>query len=78
MSEENMTKDQKPVKPLRSYFVVMSVVVADEPNACRIMFKVGNQYFNFGPDYCEDREHAEWFVDMATTALCKLLEEQGA
>jgi hypothetical protein len=54
---------------LRQYFVVMPVVVADEPNACRIEFKVGNQMFRFGPEYCEDREHAEWFVDMAIKAL---------
>ena len=74
MSEQ--VPSEQGVKPLRSYFVVMPIVVEGEPNACRIEFKVGNQMFRFGPDYVEDREHAEWFVDMATTALCKLLEEQ--
>lgn len=60
---------------LRRYFVVMPVVVADEPNACRIEFKVGNQMFRFGPEYCEDREHAEWYVSMACTALRNLISE---
>lgn len=61
---------------LRKYFVVMPVVVQDEPNACRIEFKIGNQMFRFGPDYCDDREHAEWFVSMACEALRTLIAEQ--
>lgn len=60
---------------LRRYFVVMPVVVEGEPDAQRIQFKVGNQMFNFGPDYCEDREHAEWFVSMACAALRNLISE---
>lgn len=64
----------------RPYFVVMPAIVADEPAACRIEFKVGNQMFRFGPEYCDDVDHAEWFIGMACTALHNLVDEltQGA
>jgi hypothetical protein len=52
---------------LRSYFVVRSTVVEGYPEACYLDFKVGVQQFHIGPEYCEDRAQAEWFIDM----LCK-------
>lgn len=70
---DSRTKDES--DELRRYFVVMPVVVQDEPNACRIEFKVGNQMFRFGPDYCEDWAQAEWYVSMACHALRNLISE---
>jgi hypothetical protein len=70
MASEPLSKET-----LRRYFVVMPVVVEDDPDACRIEFKVGNQTFPFGPDYIETMEQAEWFVDMAIKALQTLIAE---
>jgi hypothetical protein len=71
----NTMNTQPSKETLRRYFVVMPVVVADEPNACRIEFRVENQMFSFGPEYCEDQEDAEWFIDMAIKALQTLIAE---
>ena len=55
--------------PLRQYFRIRPVIEDGEPDAQRIEFHVGNQTFNFGPEYCESKEHAEWFVSMAIKAM---------
>lgn len=59
----------KQESPLRQYFRIRPVIVEDEPEAQRIEFHVGNQTFEFGPKYCESKEHAEWFVSMAIKAM---------
>ncbi len=48
---------------------IQPVVVADEPDAHLVKFKVGPQEFFIGREYCENREHAEWFANMFRKAL---------
>lgn len=59
----------KTESPLKRYFRIRPVVVQDEPHAQRIEFHVGNQTFSVGPEYCEDVEQAEWFVNMLIYAM---------
>lgn len=56
-------------RDLRRYFNVLPCVVDGEPDACRIDFHVGVQTFMFGPEYCENRDQAEWFIGMGVKAL---------
>jgi hypothetical protein len=63
------TSQLQPVD-LKRYFQVSSVAVADEPKACRLDFHVGVQTIPIGPEYCDDRDHADWWIDM----ICKALQ----
>jgi hypothetical protein len=60
----------EPRVDLKRYFQVKSVAVADEPKACRLDFHVGVQTIPIGPEYCEDRDHADWWIDV----ICKALQ----
>jgi len=59
---------------LRKYFVIQPCTVEGESDACSVRFKVDNQEFMVGPDYCEDRNQAEWYVSMLCVALQNLMD----
>lgn len=59
----------KKESPLRQYFRLRPTIVDDEPNAQRIEFKVGVQTFSVGPEYVEDKDHGQWFIDMLIIAM---------
>jgi len=54
---------------LRQYFHIRPVVIEGEPEAQRLDFTVGVQTIRVGPEYCENKEHAEWFIDMIIHAM---------
>lgn len=64
--------------PVTSHVFVEPVIVADEPGAHVVKFKVGVQEFHIGREYCESREHAEWFAERFREALLRMTQPSSA
>lgn len=58
-----------PPADLSQYIDILPTAVDGEPNAHRLQLRVGVQSFPIGPDYLEDREHAEWYSRLIVIAL---------